>query len=180
MVVGLMDRLHIYEERTGKYLSYFKYYVDSARIVVDVGCGAGTFSRALACRQRLVIALDVAGRLLEEIKNPYVERICADAHNLPLREGSVDCVLSISLLEHLENPEKCVKELYRVLRHGGIAIIQLPNLQYPFEPHTKWPLLYLLPKRLQSRIFKMIGYPYVNMEVTIKNALLMFKKAALN
>jgi len=88
----------------------------------------------------------------------------------------VDCVLSISLLEHLENPEKCVKELYRILRHGGTAIIQLPNLQYPFEPHTKWPLLCLLPKRLQSRILKMIDYPYVNMEVTIKNALLMLQK----
>ena len=68
MTVDLMDRLHVYEERAGQYLSYFKHYVDSARMVVDVGCGAGTFSRALACRQRLVIALDVAGRLLEEIK----------------------------------------------------------------------------------------------------------------
>jgi len=84
---------------------------------------------------------------------------------------------SLSLLEHLENPGKCVVELYRVLRYGGTAIIQLPNLQYPFEPHTKLPILCLLPKRLQSRIFKMIGYPYVNMEVTIKNALSMFQKA---
>ena len=40
-------------------MSYFKHYVDSARMVVDVGCGADTFSRALAHRQRLVIALDV-------------------------------------------------------------------------------------------------------------------------
>ena len=47
--------------RTGKYLSYFKHYVDSARMVVDVGCSADTFSRALAHRQRLVIALDVTG-----------------------------------------------------------------------------------------------------------------------
>ena len=63
----------------------------------------------------MVIALDVTGRSLEEVKNPYVEGICVDAHN-SLSEGSVDCVLSISLLEHLENPEKCVKELYRVLK----------------------------------------------------------------
>jgi len=70
-----------------------------------------------------------------------------------------------------------VGELYRMLRRGGAAIIQLPNLQYPFEPHTKWPLLCLMPKRLQSRILKMIGYPYINMEVTIKNALLMLENA---
>ena len=176
IVVGLMGKLHVYEERRDKYLSYFKHYVNSARIVVDVGCGAGTFSKALAHRQRLVIALDVERRLLKEIENPYIERLCADAHHLPLREGSVDCILTLSLLEHLEKPEKCAKELYRVLRYGGTAIIQLPNLQYPFEPHTKWPLLCLLPKSLQSRIFKMIGYPYINMEVTIKNALIMLQK----
>ena len=126
-----------------------------------------TFGYSLRCNGKVVRGSQ---------KNPYVEGICADAHN-SLSEGSVDCVLSISLLEHLENPEKCVKELYRVLRHGGIAIIQLPNLQYPFEPHTKWPLLYLLPKKLQLRILKMIGYPYINMEVTIKNALSMLKEA---
>ena len=51
-----MSKLQIYRGRTGKYLSYFKYYVDDARIIVDVGCGEGAFSRALACRKRLVIA----------------------------------------------------------------------------------------------------------------------------
>jgi hypothetical protein len=34
-----------------------------------------------------------------------------------------------------------------------------------------------VPKRLQSRILKMIGYPYINMEVTIKNALSMLQEA---
>ena len=116
-------------------MSYFKHHVDSARMVVDVGCGVGTFSRALACRQRLVIALDVAVRLLEEIKNPYVKRICANAHSLSLREGSMNCV----------------KELYRELKHDGTTVIQIPNLRYPFKLHTKWSLQYLLPKKLQLR-----------------------------
>jgi len=68
-----------------------------------------------------------------------------------------------------------VKELWRVLKYGGTAIIQLPNLQYIFEPHTKWPLLYLLPKRLQLRILGMVGY-FVNMKVTVKNVLFMLLK----
>jgi len=177
IVVGLIDKLHVYEGRTGKYLSHFKRYVDDAEVIVDVGCGAGAFSKALAYEERLVIALDIEKRLLKEVEGSYIERMCADAHNPPLRDGSVDCVLSISLLEHLKDPRRSVEELYRVLRYGGTAIIRLPNLQYPFEPHTKWPLLCLVPKRLQSRILKMIGYPYINMEVTIKNALSMLQEA---
>ena len=177
IAVGLLSRLHVYEERTGKYLSHFKHCVDDAKVILDVGCGVGAFSKALAHQPLLVIALDIKRRPLREIENPYIEKVCADAHHLPLSDGSVDCVLSLSLLEHLENPQRCVEELYRVLRYGGTAIIQLPNLQYPFEPHTKWPLLCLMPKRLQSRILKMIGYPYINMEVTIKNASSTLRKA---
>jgi ubiquinone/menaquinone biosynthesis C-methylase UbiE len=94
MVVGLLSRLHIYEERTGKYLNHFKHYVDDARIVVDVGCGTGAFSKALASNRHLVIALDIESRLLREFEDPYIEKVCADAQQLPLRDGSVDAVLS--------------------------------------------------------------------------------------
>jgi len=96
MAVDLLSRLHVYEERIDKYLSCFKHYVSNARVIVDVGCGAGAFSKALARQGRLVIALDVERRLLREIENPYVEKVCADAHHLPLRDGSADRVLSLT------------------------------------------------------------------------------------
>jgi len=96
MVVGLLNRLHIYEERTGKYLNHFKHYVDDAGIVVDVGCGTGAFSKALACEKRLVIALNIESRLLRGFEDPYIEKVCADAQQLPLRDSSVDAVLSLT------------------------------------------------------------------------------------
>jgi ubiquinone/menaquinone biosynthesis C-methylase UbiE len=70
-----------------------------------------------------------------------------------------------------------VQELYRVLKQGGVAIIQLPNLQYLFEPHTKLSLLGFMPKRVQSRILKMTNYAYINFDDTVKNTLLMLKKS---
>jgi SAM-dependent methyltransferase len=84
---------------------------------------------------------------------------------------------SLSLLEHLGNPAKCVQELYRILRQGGVAIIQIPNLQYLFEPHTKLPLLGFMPQRVQSRILRMMNYAYINFDVTVKNTLLMLQKS---
>jgi len=94
MADDLLSRLHVYEERTGKYLSYFKRYVSNARVIVDVGCGEGAFSKALARQERLVIAIDIEKRLLREIENPYIEKVCADAHHLPLCDGSADRILS--------------------------------------------------------------------------------------
>jgi ubiquinone/menaquinone biosynthesis C-methylase UbiE len=96
MVVGLLDRLHIYEERTDKYLNHFKHYVGDAGIVVDAGCGTGAFSKGLASNRHLVIALDIESRLLRGFEDPYIEKVCADAQQLPLRDGSVDAVLSLT------------------------------------------------------------------------------------
>jgi hypothetical protein len=73
-----------------------------------------------------------------------------------------------------------VQELYRVLRQGGVAIIQLPNLQYLFEPHTKLPLPGFMPKWVQLKILRMMNYTYINFDVTIKNALLMLQKSGFN
>jgi hypothetical protein len=70
-----------------------------------------------------------------------------------------------------------VQELYRILRQGGAAIIQIPNLQYLFEPHTKLPLLGFMPKRVQSRILRMMNYAHINFDVTVKNILLMLQKS---
>jgi ubiquinone/menaquinone biosynthesis C-methylase UbiE len=96
MVAGLLSRLHIYEERTDRYVNRFKYYADGARIVVDVGCGTGAFSKALASNRHLVIALDMESRLLRGFEDPYIEKVCADAQQLLLRDGSVDAVLSLT------------------------------------------------------------------------------------
>jgi len=157
----------------------FRPYVNNAKVIVDIGCGAGTFSKVIADGKRLIIALDIQVKLLRGIEGPSIEKICADAHYLPFREKSIDCALSISLMEHLEDPERHVKELFTVLKPNGFLVLQLPNLQYIFEPHSKWPLLGFLPKPFQLKVFEGISYGYVNMNVTVKYALNLFKKAGL-
>lgn len=153
------------------YLNCFESYVKNAGTVVDVGCGSGVFSRAFENNQHLIVALDLDRSQLRKHKGRIVERVCGDAHCLPFYESSVDCVLSISIMEHLLKPDLYTKEVHRILRENGVLVVQLPNLQYPVEPHTKWPLLFILPKSLQSKVLNMLDYAYVNMNFTVKQAL---------
>ena len=51
------------------------------------------------------------------------------------------------VIEHVEDVEKYLQEIYRVLKKGGIAYMGLPNRMFPMEPHTKIPLITYLPHR---------------------------------
>jgi SAM-dependent methyltransferase/uncharacterized protein YbaR (Trm112 family) len=66
---------------------------------------------------------------------PNVE-VVADAHLLPYADNSVDAIYSEAVLEHLSDPAQAVREMYRVLKQGGEAVIITPFLQaYHGYPH---------------------------------------------
>ena len=170
VIENLVRRLQLYKKRVDRYLKHLKPYVENARVVVDIGCGSGEFSKALDDGKRLIIALNIKISALEGVRSTSIERVCANAHYLPLRENSIDCVLSLLLIEHLQKPREHIEELYRVVKSRGVVILQLPNLQYLIEPHTKWPLLWFMPKKFQSVILKDLN-KHVNMNVTVRYAL---------
>ena len=58
--------------------------------------------------------------------------LVANGETLPFPTGTVDAIVSESLLEHVPNPEKIVAEMYRVLRPGGALYIVIPFV-YPFH-----------------------------------------------
>ena len=52
--------------------------------------------------------------------------ICADLSNLPFEDNSFDIFLTSDVFEHLWNPEKCLNEIYRVLKPNGIYFMVFP------------------------------------------------------
>jgi SAM-dependent methyltransferase len=59
---------------------------------------------------------------------PRTALIC-DAHDLPFKNESFDCVIAQAVLEHTLDPYKCVEEIYRVLKHKGIVYAETPFMQ---------------------------------------------------
>jgi SAM-dependent methyltransferase len=55
-----------------------------------------------------------------------VDIIC-DAHQLPFKDGSMDAVVIMNVLEHVLNPDQCVAEIHRVLRPDGVVYAQTPS-----------------------------------------------------
>jgi len=63
----------------------------------------------------------------------YNPDIVGDIHDLPFEDNSVDAIICIAVLEHVEEPQRAVREMYRVLKPGGYCYIHAPFLFY-FHP----------------------------------------------
>ena len=62
--------------------------------------------------------------------------IYGDAHALPFPDAQFETVLLLDVLEHLQAPEVCVKEIGRVLKNGGNLFLKVPFL-YPIHD-VRW------------------------------------------
>ncbi len=91
-------------------------------LTLEIGCGDGLFSEKL--RDQVVtdqlIALDIAYSPLQNLQ-PHIAdlRIQADAEALPLRNQSVDLLVSSSSLQWFRNPQHSLPQLLDCLRPGG-------------------------------------------------------------
>ncbi|MEK7571950.1 MAG: methyltransferase domain-containing protein [Patescibacteria group bacterium] len=94
--------------------------------VLDIGCGFGEFALAFA-EEPIDMGIDNYARdlYIASKTGKYKNLTLADARELPFADNTYGSVFSISTLEHIENSDKVLKELYRVLKPGGTLFLTL-------------------------------------------------------
>jgi len=101
---------------------------DGARFA-DFGCGFhASFARTqlAACRSALLVDLALSDELKHHPKVTAIEGSLPDV--LPgIGDQSLDVVLCLSVLEHLDDAQETVNHLHRVLAPGGTAIVNVPS-----------------------------------------------------
>ena len=110
-----------------------QYGVHARHSCVDVGCGAGRLTNALAEDFDVVHALDVSpDRLRDTSQVPNADKVqlhLVDEPLIPLPADSVDLCISTHVMEHIQDMhaiESYYREMYRVLRPGGCVLIHMP------------------------------------------------------
>lgn len=95
--------------------------------ILDIGCSSGHVTAKLAIffPDSKVYGVDSYERAIRfgKKEHPGIKFLVADAHKLPLKNKTFDLVTCIETLEHLEDPEKALKEIFRVLKSGGKVLI---------------------------------------------------------
>lgn len=108
--------------------------------VLDLGCGGGQTTYAVACGVRQAIGLDVS-RLALRDRPPQPDNVSfvqADAASLPFASCCFDVVAFHDALEHLPDVERALQQALRVVRPGGWLVVFSPNL---ISPLRSWSLL---------------------------------------
>jgi SAM-dependent methyltransferase len=129
--------------------------LDCSAHVVEIGCGAGRMTRAIAARVGNVTAVDVAPRMLEIAREQNAGldnvdwRLGEGTTLAGVADGQADVCISHIVFQHIPDPNVTlgyVREMGRVLRRGGFAIFQVSNApeihRPPYEgPRRRWSAL---------------------------------------
>jgi SAM-dependent methyltransferase len=111
---------------------HFGAQVVAGKAVLDASCGVGygieILSRAGAAA---VTGVDLDPEAISEARSRFgkyaAALVEADLRELPLEDDSFDVVVSFETIEHMEEPERGLAELRRVLRPDGVLVISSPN-----------------------------------------------------
>lgn len=116
--------------------------VKKGETVLDLACGQGFFSDALAKAGAKVLGIDISSKLIEIAKQNTSKDISyhvSSAENLQgITDNSIDAVVCVLALQNIENISKVFKECRRVLRKNGkcVFVLNHPVLRIPQK--TTW------------------------------------------
>jgi ABC-2 type transport system ATP-binding protein len=144
--------------------------------VLELGCGTGYFTRAIAKKADHVTATDLSGNMVEAAKRNLrdlnnVDFKVADGESTSFPPESFDTVLMANMLHTLDDPLKALNECNRVLKKGGTLLIMNYTdeemgkiertfmmfrfaLLFGFPPKKNWPMT---DERLRS-LLKEAGF----------------------
>lgn len=121
-----------YPDKLAHYL-FHRYSLKSGQALLDIGCGRGEFLRGfINCGARGfgVDRSDIAYKYCHQ-----ADLRIADLENdsLPYDDNTFDVVFSKSVIEHFYFPERLVKEMFRVLKPGGMVITLCPDWEFNYR-----------------------------------------------
>lgn len=124
--------------------------------ILDAGCGSGVMAGTLMRRGYAVWGLDFAEPMIRQARELHGsdQLMVGDIEHIPFPDNTFDGVVALVVLDYLESDERALREIRRVLRPGGRAVIGISN--------GRSPLLHLdvVVQRIDA-LLRPVDYPFV-------------------
>lgn len=98
--------------------------------VIDAGCGSGELLERLGPQRGIGLDLNATAIEMAHQRLPQYEFSATDACRPPVPAGSVDCIVSMHLIEHLPDLAPAMEGWHAALRAGGKLVLITPNAAF--------------------------------------------------
>lgn len=141
----------------------FKAYVVAQQYVkgnlLEVGCGEGRGVEALMSKSTQFTAIDKIEEALQVLRKKFPNGKFISMNIPPfgeLKDNEYDCVVSFQVIEHIQNDVLYLKEIHRVLKPGGIALLTTPNRKLSLS-RNPWHIREYLAHELKDLAVKIFA-----------------------
>jgi len=129
---------------------------------LDVGGSAGFVAKELTLEDiHKIYVIDIDEKALrfgkENNQHDKIIYLKADAMTLPFLDDTFDIIICNQVYEHVPSPERMMKEIYRVLKYGGICYFGAGTKYVIKERHYNLYFLSWLPKKIADKYVKFMG-----------------------
>ncbi|MBI5953989.1 MAG: class I SAM-dependent methyltransferase [Chloroflexi bacterium] len=97
--------------------------------LLDVGGGTGRVSSAIRDLVNEVVIADVSFGMLKESPRSQLDPICGGSESLPFADNSFERVIMVDTLHHVIHHADSAREMFRVLKPGGVLVIEEPDIR---------------------------------------------------
>jgi SAM-dependent methyltransferase len=138
-------------------VAYVTSRYDASATICDLGCGAGPVISALLNRGYDAIGFDYSIDMLDNAARRIATGTAGrrplarcDIQALPLGDDSFDCAVCLGVISYVEHYENIIREIRRILKPGGTAIVSYRNENNLMVSDPVGPVKYLGRKTLES------------------------------
>jgi ubiquinone/menaquinone biosynthesis C-methylase UbiE len=120
--------------------------------VLEVGCGEGRGVDLLMRKASAFTAVDKIEEALQVLREKFPTARFLSMNIPPLgtlQDNAYDCVVSFQVIEHIQNDVLYLKEIHRVLKPGGIALLTTPNRKLSLS-RNPWHIREYLAQELKD------------------------------
>jgi ubiquinone/menaquinone biosynthesis C-methylase UbiE len=154
---------------------------DNGLKMLEAGCGSGVMSSYLADRNEVTV-MDLSWDALKSARKNFIRNkttgqfVHCDILSMPFPDGSFDVVWNQGVIEHFRDPVPAMKEMMRITKHGGHAVIFIPVFFSPlqlvylfcksFHLMSFWPFdrQYFFTPKAFKRFMETAGYKNVEVK----------------
>lgn len=129
--------------------------------ILEFGCAYGSASKVLHDFGLKVVGTDISKLAVQRAKerHPEITFRVHDMQELFRTTKLFDYALAMDVIEHLEKPDQAIKNVYKILKPGGIAIMSTPN-DFPYKVQDPTHISVKKPEEWK-RIFEKAGFKNV-------------------